>query len=297
MESTYVLCMPRPAKAAHVLAKFREELGLHQNELAKRVGLHRRTIQDIERGKLHLSRRSALRISEKTGVSVDWLQANDPKREIINVGGKPWSNKDRQTFDRRNKLWPTLSRITRRWQLAVCVELFKDYLGMRSLLEGVANPGQATLKWRAFHRKAVAEFIASYEPITKKFNPNDAERFLPDSRDGLSVEALQTVRDDVDAVLDDFGPIDEGIMARLCVAIAEAGRSNPEDVLKAFEEMQEHPKPAPSGTPLAVVLKGIEPLIRKLNGDNAYQTKPRKAKASPKQAVHKKSDPSSSLQK
>src|SRR5258707_11266689 len=84
IESTYILCMPRVAKAAHVLAKLRSQLGLYQREFAKRVGLSQRTIQDVERGILKLSRRSAIKVSEGTGVSVEWLLDNDSRKPIQN---------------------------------------------------------------------------------------------------------------------------------------------------------------------------------------------------------------------
>ena len=56
----------------------RRELGLQQGEFAGRVGLSRRTVQEIEYG-APLSWKSAKAVSEAFNVSKEWLMANDLK--------------------------------------------------------------------------------------------------------------------------------------------------------------------------------------------------------------------------
>ncbi len=192
--------MPRPSKAAHVLAKLREELGgLYQREFAERVGLHWRTVQDIER-RGRISRRNAIKISEKTGVSSDWLLQNDPSLEIKSVSGKRWSNKDRHAFEARSKRWPELAPVIRKWNLAVCFTLLYDYVNLRFLLEGLPNPPEALRKWKACQHGAIVKFLAAYRPASER------EKELTRKGGGewprLSRESLLTVKDDVDTIFD-----------------------------------------------------------------------------------------------
>jgi transcriptional regulator with XRE-family HTH domain len=188
--------MPRPSKAAHVLAKLRDELGLHQKELAERVGLHWRTIQDVERGKTQLSRRNAMRISEKTGVSVNWLLANDPTREMVSVSGEPWSNQDRVTAARRAERFPRIARLTRKLQATVSGRLLYEYFELRTLIEAMPNPLAALLAWHEIRKRALEEFMKKF-PEAKEIRP---DRFNPESIKGdvdivIEEEANWTERD------------------------------------------------------------------------------------------------------
>jgi transcriptional regulator with XRE-family HTH domain len=192
--------MPRPSKAAHVLAKLREELGLHQKELAERVGLHWRTIQDIERGKLQLSRRNALRISEKIGVSVDWLLQNDPSAEIKNISGERWTNKHRQALEDRAKRWPNMSSVMRLQNLLICYNLLRDYVYFRSILESLPDQRKAIRDWRRCTSHALKEFLASHPEASERESEisgrNDHEQ------PHLTPDSTQSIKDDCDAIAD-----------------------------------------------------------------------------------------------
>lgn len=65
--------MPRQSKSNHPLALLRRKLDLLQKEFADLAGCSLATIQSIELRRLELSRNLAARISERTGVSMDWL--------------------------------------------------------------------------------------------------------------------------------------------------------------------------------------------------------------------------------
>jgi transcriptional regulator with XRE-family HTH domain len=192
--------VPRPSKATHVLAKLREELGLHQRELAERVGLHWRTIQDIELGKTTLSRRNAIRISEKIGVSVDWLLQNDPSTEIKNVSGKRWSNKDRQALEDRAKRWPNMPHIIRGQNLFICYNLLRDYVYFRSILESLPDQLKAISDWRQCTFRALVEFLGTHPEAAKRESEisgrNDHEQ------PHLTPDSVQSIKDDCDAIAD-----------------------------------------------------------------------------------------------
>jgi transcriptional regulator with XRE-family HTH domain len=79
----------------HVVAVLRERLGhLTQKELAAYAGTSTWTIQAVELGKLKLSERLALRISEATGVDYAWLMQNDLSRPPVNQRHAPYSEVD-----------------------------------------------------------------------------------------------------------------------------------------------------------------------------------------------------------
>jgi transcriptional regulator with XRE-family HTH domain len=220
--------MPRRAKAAHVLAKLRSGTGFHQRELAERAGLSQRTVQDIERGVLKLSRRSAMKISEGTGGSVDWLLDNDPSKPIQNSAGKRWSPKD---IPARSNPWSQLQSETRRYQLAPRAVLLHQYLRMCDLISGLDNLIEASQEWRALFDDAVRAFIGKYpelqevqEKETRRANAFIAEWLeenrdkLPQGvpppspaewrtywevlkfRDGISANDLQQIKNDIQAL-------------------------------------------------------------------------------------------------
>jgi transcriptional regulator with XRE-family HTH domain len=178
-----------PSKATHVLAKLREELGLHQKELAERVGLHWRTIQDIERGKLQLSRRNAIKIGDKLGVSPAWLLQNDTSQEIKNVAGERWSLKDRRTVDYR---YPELIRqllLTR-----ICSSLLSDYLRFRAYFDGLPDAQKVLARWLECQERAWSEFVASHEALGERTKNVTKEQTK------LSQNNLGSIRDDIDAI-------------------------------------------------------------------------------------------------
>lgn len=74
--------MPRVSASNHPVAVLRKDLGLLQKEFAEIVGCSLATIQSVELGRLELSQKLAARISERTGVSMEWLLRGKAKRPI-----------------------------------------------------------------------------------------------------------------------------------------------------------------------------------------------------------------------
>ena len=187
--------MPMPSKATHVLAKLREELGLHQKELAERVGLHWRTIQDIERGKLQLSRRNAIKIGDKLGVSPAWLLQNDTSQEIKNVSGEQWSLKDRQNTDAHYPWFAHRTPLVRQYILAgICVRLFRQYLRFRAYFDGLPDAQKVLARWLECQERAWSEFVASHEALGERTKNVTKEQTK------LSQNNLGSIRDDIDAI-------------------------------------------------------------------------------------------------
>jgi transcriptional regulator with XRE-family HTH domain len=184
-----------PSKAAHVLAKLREELGLHQKELAERVGLHWRTIQDIERGKLQLSRRNAIKIGEKLGVSPAWLLQNDTSQEIKNVSGEQWSLKDRQNTDAHYPWFAHRTPLVRQYILAgICVRLFRQYLRFRAYFDGLPDASKVLARWLECQEQAWSEFVASHEALAER------TKNVPEEQTKVGRSSLRSIRDDIDAI-------------------------------------------------------------------------------------------------
>jgi transcriptional regulator with XRE-family HTH domain len=69
--------MPRPAKNQHVVAVLRQAIGLGQQQLAARIGVSKSALQKIELKERTLTRETAKRIADHTGVDLDWLLAGD----------------------------------------------------------------------------------------------------------------------------------------------------------------------------------------------------------------------------
>jgi transcriptional regulator with XRE-family HTH domain len=190
----------RPSKAVHVLAKVRIELGETQKGFANMCRCHCRTIQQIELGKLRLSRTMAMRISERTGVSVEWLLANDKARGIVDVLDRKWSP-DKES----RKRWAGLRPRIRVYQLLICTKLFEEYLRLRSLIESLPNPGKAMREWESLHREAFLKFLENYEPVSVKFGLEPKNITLQDFDKfavSVSSETLKTAQGDIYAILD-----------------------------------------------------------------------------------------------
>lgn len=153
------------SKKRHVLAELRDKLGLKQHSLAGEAGYHWRTIQDVERLKLKLSRRLAEDISQVTRVSPDWLLANDPDRPCVNVDGSPYrDSEDYEQARSERSVWPTYSKLERAYALSACFLLFEQYNTHRSILDRLPN-NETT--WTAFRQcidNAVEEFLEDYPP-------------------------------------------------------------------------------------------------------------------------------------
>ena len=65
------------SKLTHNLARFRQDRGLSQKDVADLVGCARITIQTIERGRMNLSEKLAAKIQGALGIPKGWLLLND----------------------------------------------------------------------------------------------------------------------------------------------------------------------------------------------------------------------------
>jgi hypothetical protein len=175
--------------------RLREELGDTVTGFAKRVSAHRNTIHGLENGTLELSRRVAIRISQKTGANANWLLANDANAPITDWGGRPWSREKDLPNAERLEQFPEERPLVLAWQLETCLPLLTQYLLTREVIEHAPNSGEAASRWRGIQKKALDEFVESYGPDSGKLK-DVIQRFR------LSGKGLNTIRDDIDAVID-----------------------------------------------------------------------------------------------
>lgn len=86
--SRSVLGMSRPSPLLHTLAVLRSVTGLAQKELATLVECHPRTIQAVELGQNALTHELAQKVTDATGVALDWLVADDISKPVrARIGG------------------------------------------------------------------------------------------------------------------------------------------------------------------------------------------------------------------
>ena len=86
----------RPSLKRHVLVQLRQELGLTQKDFADHVGCSESTLEAVERGpkRLKLSAALAEKIFLATGVSPDWLLANDFAKPMTEgMHGQPYTKR------------------------------------------------------------------------------------------------------------------------------------------------------------------------------------------------------------
>jgi transcriptional regulator with XRE-family HTH domain len=87
--------MGRPSALRHTVAVLRSIAGLTQKELAAHIDRSRRSVQAVELGQVGLTTELAQKISDETGIELDWLLANDPAKPApARTGG----NYTRKTF-------------------------------------------------------------------------------------------------------------------------------------------------------------------------------------------------------
>jgi transcriptional regulator with XRE-family HTH domain len=72
-------------------AVVRSELGMSLQEFADLIGKSPSTVESLEGGRLRLSETTALVISKKTGVSIQWLLAGDPSAPMTNSNDEGWT--------------------------------------------------------------------------------------------------------------------------------------------------------------------------------------------------------------
>src|SRR5262245_24785382 len=97
-------------KHKHNLARLRAYLNLRQKEMGALVGYSMRAIQSVENRTLALSEPLARRISNATGISVDWLLENDLKAPLKADDFRPFTKKyyfQRRSDRERGLITPT----------------------------------------------------------------------------------------------------------------------------------------------------------------------------------------------
>ncbi len=189
--------MPRRNSASevkHVVTLLRRELGLRQEEFAERVGLSRRTLQNIEYGKA-LSWKSARAITEQFNVSPNWLMKNDPDQPMTTISGKPWSPKE------RNNLHPLKNRTPQAKVAAWVISeralrpLLEDYLRFRSYFTfAVFTDPSGMKRWREIQSQAWNEFLED-NPVLAELSKETL------SGEVLSRADLESIKEDVEMVI------------------------------------------------------------------------------------------------
>ena len=185
--------MPRTKPVKSVVEILRRELGLQQGEFADRVGLSRRTIQEIEYG-APLSWKSARAISVEFNVRPDWLMKNDPSEPMTTISGAPWSLKRRENLrDFKNgsakakaAAWVVTDKAIR--------PLLEDYLRFRAYFTfAVFTHPEQIERWREIQKEAWEEFqnvfVAEWADETLR------------GGDILSRANLESIKEDIEAAI------------------------------------------------------------------------------------------------
>jgi len=101
----------RSAIAAR-LRQAREQAGLSQGQVAKKLGLHRPTISEIEAGRRKVSAEELSRLAELYDVSISWLTKDEPEVSdpAIELAARELTKLKKQDLDRVLQLLRTLRR-------------------------------------------------------------------------------------------------------------------------------------------------------------------------------------------
>jgi len=181
-------------KVKHVVILLRRELGLHQDEFAERVGLSRRTLQNIEYGQ-SLSWKSARAITEQFNVNPNWLMKNDQDQPMTTLSGEPWSARERNNLQSLKNKTP-LAKVTA-WIVSekALRPLLEDYLRFRSffMFAALSDPSELE-RWREIQNQAWDQFLegnAALAALSKETLTGDA----------LSRADLESIKEDVEMVI------------------------------------------------------------------------------------------------
>ena len=194
----YDCAMPRTKPIKSVVEILRRELGLQQGEFADRIGLSRRTIQEVEYG-APLSWKSAKAISDTFNVSEEWLMANDLNAPMVDATrGKPWSPKEKGKVQKAKITDdPELTEYIEKAVSIHAIEpLLRDYIKMRKFFISAAVSADTWIiaRWKQIQDKVWREFkeeIGVSEELDK----------ATDTRKHLSRADLETIKDDVDLII------------------------------------------------------------------------------------------------
>jgi transcriptional regulator with XRE-family HTH domain len=188
----------RTKSVKSVVEVLRIKLGLHQNEFAERVGLSRRTLQNIEYG-APLSWKSAKAISDAYNVSQEWLMVNDPSSPMVDaIDGRPWSHKEMGRVQKAKITDdPELTEYIEKTVSAFAIEpLLADYIRMRKFFISAAVSADTWIivRWKEIQDKVWKEFkeeIGVSEELDK----------ATETGKQLSRANLETIKDDVELVI------------------------------------------------------------------------------------------------
>ncbi|SRR5258707_2965256 len=212
--------MARTKPIRSVVEVLRNRLGLLQGAFADRVGLSRRTIQEVEYG-APLSWKSAKAISDAFNVSEEWLMANDQNAPLVDaIHGKPWSPKEMGRVQR--------AKITDDPELTKAIEqmisdhaiqpLLRDYIRMRKFFIAAAiSETWVIVRWQKIQDKAWKEFkeeIGVSEELDKS----------SETRKPLNRADLERIKDDVDLVIREMPPLPEKETAKSREQLRRPGR-------------------------------------------------------------------------
>lgn len=117
----------------HTLAVLRILINLTQKELAELAHCSRPTIQAVELGKLKLSFDLAQRIHLATGVSSEWLMADDVSQPPMATDGKPYTKAffEQMRAELLSPKKPGIREIAALWQAR---EMFRKHVRILAVL-------------------------------------------------------------------------------------------------------------------------------------------------------------------
>jgi len=100
------------------LKRIREQLGLSQAQLAKRIGFSQKAVSHWERGERDIPTQALVALKQ-LGVNIDWLLTgegepltNDPKKEEILKIMQELEEKDPETFEEVYKIFKSIVALT-----------------------------------------------------------------------------------------------------------------------------------------------------------------------------------------
>ena len=172
----------------HTLAVLRTLLGLTQKEMAEIAERSRPTIQAIELGKLPLSFDAAQRIHFGTGVSQDWLMANDVTKAPVTDDGHPYT---RAHFDERRAALLTSPS----GQTDACIELWDVWSLFARHVRMVCVLYAEAYKKGKVPIAAYKSMMATVEVIKETIKPDDAttEKLMAGAGREVAPERLDEV--------------------------------------------------------------------------------------------------------
>jgi plasmid maintenance system antidote protein VapI len=150
-----------------LLAVLRDKLGdLQQDDIARRLGIHPRTVQNIELGKRKLTRAMAERIGDTFDVDPECLIANDLAKGLKTRDGRAWTAKVRLEIRDRLLRWGELEPYARQGQRRISASLLRQYLQISHLIGILPDSEQRFKEWTALFELAYGALLWS-QPIRR----------------------------------------------------------------------------------------------------------------------------------